>query len=587
MRNVVAVLAVVLAVVLVVVLVLLVVPSSLRCPHPSVLGHAAREPFSPDANVALNPLGESAINTACTVDVSDQPGGQYRVRGFTYLERHPTARNACVFRDNAYDVGLMDESFSQCSRAGYLHDDAVVDSIGVSEHDVPGEGRRMCVLKFKAPLRADQMTRYETAVRDRAIRLSPAFKALEDRKRGLEAEAASLGEEAKGLRDQTVEQSRKADALEAGRRDLEAQNERLQREIDDAIALRTSKNSSLQAILSENSALTDEWRRAEDAAARANAQVSEMQGRVEEARKNLEQVRAQAAAKKEALEKERANVETLRREADEMEALLQEARGGMAMAARKHEAYTDKNWMLATELSVPDRAAQYMYDNTVSARDCAQACADRADCAAMTWGLTTNACMLYRDVRRAAKHPAQDSDSWVKHPADLANARWSLKPPEPPAAAGAVAAAAAAAESDPFLLTATPSPASPATAVCVDVEGNSRGAGGRIHMWQCHKDQNQQWVYDAGTKRISSRLSDLCMDVSSSEDQAAVVQNPCGNANSQRFDLRAVGDRLEIRPQHVTGRCLDVRDMRADNGTDLTMNVCTGRPNQLFKRVPV
>ncbi|MDH6580269.1 RICIN domain-containing protein [Kitasatospora sp. MAP5-34] len=96
----------------------------------------------------------------------------------------------------------------------------------------------------------------------------------------------------------------------------------------------------------------------------------------------------------------------------------------------------------------------------------------------------------------------------------------------------------------------------------------------------------------SGTHHIRT-FTDKCLDVwgAHTDNGTGIIQYTCAAndaAANQAFNFVAIDgqpDVYEIRT--FAGKCLDVWDGRADDGTNLIQYTCTGQANQHFKTVKV
>jgi hypothetical protein len=399
-----------------------------------------RESFSegravvdPNANENLNAQGEGIINDACTVAVSDA-NEPHRLRGFTYLERHPRKANTCIFRANKYDVRLMDARMSQCSKEGYLYDSSVVDSIGVSEGDVYGEGRKMCEIAFKAPSTTRALVDYQTSVRTKALQLTPAYGALELRKEGLAKELTRLDADSASLRADIVKAERSitgSSGLLAENTRLERQSKELQDQIDGIYVTRREKDALLNEARAENARLAEQRAAADAMEAAARAEYDNTAAKAQSARDEVARLRAMLA-EKQALKDSR-SVTNAEAEVELARTRLEETKAGIRAAnlRRRPGPYDDRNWLVSTEFDGLTRDS-YNAGDTMTARDCAQKCADRYECHASSHNVRTGQCKLYPLVRGAVKVVSEEYDSWVKYPEDVARSPTRTRNPPPP-----------------------------------------------------------------------------------------------------------------------------------------------------------
>jgi hypothetical protein len=134
--------------------------------------------------------------------------------------------------------------------------------------------------------------------------------------------------------------------------------------------------------------------------------------------------------------------------------------------------------------------------------------------------------------------------------------------------------------------------------LCVDVQGASSANGARILQYTCNLGTNQDWYFRYVTTPAegykimpgSGGAVHKCLDVvgGGTHDGADVQQWDC-NANTaqqvwQLYQITANPPSYQLRPAHVEGKCLDVRDNSTAPGARLQIWTCIpGVPgNQRF-----
>lgn len=100
-------------------------------------------------------------------------------------------------------------------------------------------------------------------------------------------------------------------------------------------------------------------------------------------------------------------------------------------------------------------------------------------------------------------------------------------------------------------------------------------------------DQSSAAVAAANTIRHSP--TGKCLDVSGGRtaDGTGVITWTCVVLPNQRWELRQVDNTIdgrvyEVRPQHVSGKCLDIAGMSTADGARAIMWTCNGQWNQQF-----
>ncbi len=67
------------------------------------------------------------------------------------------------------------------------------------------------------------------------------------------------------------------------------------------------------------------------------------------------------------------------------------------------------------------------------------------------------------------------------------------------------------------------------TSLVLDSQASGTSPGTRVHTWEAHGGDNQQWYQDNVTGTIRNKLSDLCMDAGGK----LMVQSTWGDADQQ------------------------------------------------------
>jgi hypothetical protein len=86
---------------------------------------------------------------------------------------------------------------------------------------------------------------------------------------------------------------------------------------------------------------------------------------------------------------------------------------------------------------------------------------------------------------------------------------------------------------------------------CLDIEGGtSATAGANVQIYKCHGKDNQKWKYDRASKRLISKLGNLCLDVSgaSMSSGTSLIVWQCHNSANQKFDV--TGGMLKLASNH-------------------------------------
>lgn len=106
-----------------------------------------------------------------------------------------------------------------------------------------------------------------------------------------------------------------------------------------------------------------------------------------------------------------------------------------------------------------------------------------------------------------------------------------------------------------------------------------------VHQWDCHRDQNQQWILrkvEGNYVAIISRYTGRCLDVDhgSEEDNAGVSQWKYGGGWNQQWVLTQLEDySYQIRVRH-SDKVLDLVWGGRDDGATTTQHFWHGEDNQ-------
>jgi Ricin-type beta-trefoil lectin domain len=115
---------------------------------------------------------------------------------------------------------------------------------------------------------------------------------------------------------------------------------------------------------------------------------------------------------------------------------------------------------------------------------------------------------------------------------------------------------------------------------CIDVPGGQPRDGTRLWILDCDGSPSQRWTFEPdGTLRSMG----MCMDVAwGSSDNGAVIQLVrCHGGPAQEFHHNNAGDLVNV----GADKCVDVQDMRTENGTPLQLWQCAGTANQKWSAV--
>ena len=79
---------------------------------------------------------------------------------------------------------------------------------------------------------------------------------------------------------------------------------------------------------------------------------------------------------------------------------------------------------------------------------------------------------------------------------------------------------------------------------CVDISGRRERGANKVHQWDCHKGQNQKWLYDKRSGLVISPSQKLCLSVKGplGKNGTRVAAERCNpRALGQKWDLKFRG----------------------------------------------
>jgi hypothetical protein len=124
---------------------------------------------------------------------------------------------------------------------------------------------------------------------------------------------------------------------------------------------------------------------------------------------------------------------------------------------------------------------------------------------------------------------------------------------------------------------------------CLGVEAGGTADHAAIIQEGCGSATSQQWqLQDAGSGyvRLVARHSGKCLDVASgsTDDRASVIQWSCGPGSNQQWQLQdAGGGYVRIVARH-SGKCLDVTSSSTQDGAKVMQYSCGSGSNQQWSR---
>jgi hypothetical protein len=129
-----------------------------------------------------------------------------------------------------------------------------------------------------------------------------------------------------------------------------------------------------------------------------------------------------------------------------------------------------------------------------------------------------------------------------------------------------------------------------ATNKCADVSDGSTRRFALVHEWDCAGENHQLWVISDlgnGYSMLVNRNSNLCLQ-GGSFNGTLIIQNRCVGNTDQQWELRNLYNNPE--PNYVlinrtTGKCLDLNNANARNGTAIQIWDCANLGSQ-FPNLP-
>ena len=124
---------------------------------------------------------------------------------------------------------------------------------------------------------------------------------------------------------------------------------------------------------------------------------------------------------------------------------------------------------------------------------------------------------------------------------------------------------------------------------CLDVLGESRDAGARLVVYDCHGRANQRFSYPAEGQTGEIRVyadegTPRCVDADGwrTENGTRLIAYPCHGGANQQWTRTAAGEFRGVQ----SGRCVDVLGARTENLTDVWLWDCLGGANQRWDPAP-
>lgn len=142
--------------------------------------------------------GQGIIADACQVGM--QGGMNYAMNGYTYMEKHPSKPNTCVFLDNAYEPAIMDANLASCNNNHPIMG-AEPQFIREARRESV-DGRMRCVVELHPNKTADEYGEFEKRLRGSTLRRSAKYLQLKGQYDELKGRYDALQIQVNGARDQ-------------------------------------------------------------------------------------------------------------------------------------------------------------------------------------------------------------------------------------------------------------------------------------------------------------------------------------------------------------------------------------------------
>jgi hypothetical protein len=116
---------------------------------------------------------------------------------------------------------------------------------------------------------------------------------------------------------------------------------------------------------------------------------------------------------------------------------------------------------------------------------------------------------------------------------------------------------------------------------CIDVSGGATANGTKVALYNCNKQENQQFLLTAAGELRVYGLS-KCLDVYKNQNPAGSVVGiwDCNGGTNQQWTLNSNGSISTV----STGLCLDVTNGSTGNGSAIGTSACNGGSNQKWTK---
>jgi hypothetical protein len=122
---------------------------------------------------------------------------------------------------------------------------------------------------------------------------------------------------------------------------------------------------------------------------------------------------------------------------------------------------------------------------------------------------------------------------------------------------------------------------------CIDVSGSGSSNGTKVQLWDCHSNDNQQFVYTAESQLRPKHANRYCVDIKGGDagNGDKIHLWDCDGGRSEKWVITPNG---QFQSYDDNRRyCLDVPGSSISNGTQLQTYTCHSGSNQVFVLEPV
>ena len=126
---------------------------------------------------------------------------------------------------------------------------------------------------------------------------------------------------------------------------------------------------------------------------------------------------------------------------------------------------------------------------------------------------------------------------------------------------------------------------------CIDLDRGKTANGSNIQLWDCNDTYPQKWLYDVATQSIHTGVDfNKCMDLTNSETTGGtnIQLYDCNHTGAQKWIIDGIpstmptGSNKRILLVKDPNKCIDVKDGRTTNGTNIQVYDCPNTNSQYF-----